>query len=57
MTSQQVNNSLATKQLEGRKQNKERLTLAVCCNAHGSDKFPLLVIGKYENLRCFKNVN
>jgi hypothetical protein len=57
MTSQQADNSLATKQLEGRKQNKEHLTLAVCCNVDGSDKLPLLVIGKYENPRCFKNVN
>ncbi len=57
MTSQQADNSLATKQLEGCKQNKERLTLAVCCNADGLDKLPLLVIGNYENLRCFKNVN
>jgi hypothetical protein len=48
---------LATKQLEGRKQNKERFTLAVCCNADGSDKLPLLIIGKYENPRCFKNIN
>jgi hypothetical protein len=54
MTSQQANNSLATKQLEGRKQNKERLTLAVCCNANGSDKLPLLVIGKYETLAASK---
>ncbi len=29
----------------------------MCCNADGSDKLLLLVIGKYENLRCFKNVN
>jgi hypothetical protein len=57
MTSQHVDNSLVTKQLEGRKQNKERLTLAVCCNVDGSDKLPLLVIGKYENPHCFKNVN
>jgi len=48
---------LGIKQLEGRKQNKERLTLTVCCNADGSDKLPLFVIGKYENPRCFKNVN
>jgi hypothetical protein len=54
MTSQHADNSLATKQLEGRKQNKERLMLVVCCNADGSDKLPLLVIGKYENPRCFK---
>jgi hypothetical protein len=51
MTSQQADNSLATKQLEGRKQNKERLTLAVCCSADGLDKLPLLIIGKYENPR------
>jgi hypothetical protein len=57
MTSQQADNSLATKQLEGHKQNKERLTLAVCCNADGSKKLPLLIIGKYENPCCFKNVN
>jgi hypothetical protein len=57
MTSQQANNSLATKQLEGHKQNKERLTLAVCRNVDGSDKLPLLVIGKYKNPRYFKNVN
>jgi len=29
----------------------------VCYNADGSDKLPLLVISKYENPRCFKNVN
>jgi len=57
MTSQQADNSLVTKQFEGRKQNKERLMLAVCCNADGSDKLPLIVIGKYENPCCFKNVN
>jgi hypothetical protein len=31
--------------------------MVVCCNADGSDKLPFLVIGKYENPRCFKNVN
>ncbi len=53
----QADNSLATKQFEGRKQNKERLALALCCNEDGSDKLPLWVIGKYKNPRCFKNVN
>ncbi len=53
----QADNSLTTKQLEGRKQNKEWLTLAVCRNGDGSDKLPLWVIGKYKNPRCFKNVN
>ena len=37
----QANISLATRQLEGRKQNKEQITIAICCNADGSDKLPL----------------
>ena len=53
----QVDHSLVTKQLEGRKQSKERITLAVCVNGDGSNKLPLLVIGKYKNLRCFKHAN
>ncbi|KAG8475682.1 hypothetical protein CXB51_032442 [Gossypium anomalum] len=43
----QANYSLATKQLEGRKKDNERLTVVVCCNGDGSDKLPLWVIG-YE---------
>ncbi len=53
----QADNSLASKQLEGRKQNKERITLTICCNGDGSDRLPLWVIGKYKNPRCFKNIN
>ncbi len=53
----QADNSLASKQLEGCKQNKERITLAICCNGDGSNRLPLWVIGKYKNLRCFKNIN
>jgi len=33
----QANHSLATKQLEGRKQDKERLTVVICCNEDGSE--------------------
>ncbi len=51
----QADNSLATKQLKGKKH--ERLTLALCCNGDGSDKLPLWVIGKLKNPRCFKNIN
>lgn len=47
---------LATKQLEGKKKDKERMTVALCTNGDGSDMLPPLVIGKYENPRCFKNV-
>jgi len=53
----QADHSLATKQLEGRKQDKERLTVVICCNADGSEKVPLWIIGKYAKPRCFKNVN
>ena len=40
----------------GGKKNKERLTAMICSNMDGSDKLPLLVIGKAANPRCFKNV-
>ncbi|KAH1246141.1 CENP-B 2 [Glycine max] len=53
----QVDHSLATKQLEGRKQDKERLTVVICCNEDGSEKIPLWIIGKYAKPHCFKNVN
>ncbi|CAB5360730.1 unnamed protein product [Rhizophagus irregularis] len=36
---------------------KERLSVALCANADGSHKLPPLIIGKYANPRCFKNVN
>ncbi|XP_060968659.1 CENP-B homolog protein 2-like [Cannabis sativa] len=53
----QADNSLATKQLEGRKQSKERITIAICCNGDGSDKLPFWIIDKFSNPRCFKNIN
>lgn len=40
----------------GWKKSKERITVAVCANMDGSDKMKLLVIGKFQNPRCFKNV-
>ena len=48
---------LATKRLEGRKKDKERLTVVACTNANGTDKVPLWIIGKFASPRCFKNVN
>jgi hypothetical protein len=53
----QANNSLASKQLEGRKQNKEHITITICYNADGSDKLPLWIIGKSFRPHCFKNIN
>ena len=42
--------------MEGRKTNKERITIAVCTNADGSHKLPLLVINKSLNPHCLKGV-
>ncbi|KAK8640046.1 hypothetical protein V6N13_138411 [Hibiscus sabdariffa] len=53
----QVDHSPATKQLEGRKQDKERLTIVICCNEDVSEKIPLWIIAKYAKSRCFKNIN
>lgn len=38
------------------KHSKERITVLVGANMDGSEKLPLLVIGKSANPRCFKNV-
>lgn len=44
------------RQAPGRKVLKDRVTLMVCTNASGTHKIPLLVIGKSQKPRCFKNV-
>lgn len=41
----------------GRKISKDRVTFMPCCNATGSHKLPLLVIGKFSKPRAFKNVD
>lgn len=41
----------------GTKQSKQRVSLAVCCNADGTDKLPLLMIGTAKKPRCFQNFN
>jgi hypothetical protein len=53
----QADNSLATHQVEGRKINKERITLVICANSNSSEKIPLTIIGKHLNPRCFKGIN
>ena len=40
----------------GGKQSKDRITVLVGSNSDGSEKLPLLIIGKSKNPRCFKNV-
>src|SRR3954454_14431072 len=49
--------TLATRRLSGQKKNKERLSVALCANADGSHKLPPLIIGKYANSQCFKNID
>lgn len=44
----QADNSLATKQLKGRSQSKERITITICVIADGSDKLPLLRISCHQ---------
>ena len=41
----------------GVKTSKERVTVLVACNQNGTDKLPLLVIGKYAKPRCFRGSN
>ena len=41
----------------GGKKSKERISLLVCSNMDGSEKLPLLVIGKFAKPRCLKGVN
>ena len=53
----QPSKSLATKEILGKKKDKERVTVALCCNLDGSDKIYLVVIGRSKNPRCFKGVN
>lgn len=41
----------------GGKLSKERITVLIGANMDGTEKLPLLVIGKSTHPRCFKNVN
>lgn len=43
-------------QCSGGKKSKERLTVLIGCNSDGSEKLPILVIGRYLKPRCFKFV-
>lgn len=50
--------SLTTSEfVKGTKKAKQRVSVAVCANADGSDKLKLLVIGKSKKPRCFKQMN
>ena len=45
---------LASKQMKGKKSNKFRITVTFACNADGSEKLPIVYIGKSKQPRCFK---
>ena len=53
------NKTLASKNdtAKGYKKDKQRLTILLACNATGSRKLKLFVIGKSKRPRCLKNVN
>ncbi|XP_068204416.1 tigger transposable element-derived protein 4-like isoform X1 [Palaemon carinicauda] len=40
----------------GGSKSKHRITVLLCTNMTGTEKFPLLVIGKHPKPKCFKNV-
>ena len=44
------------KEAPGMKKQKARVTLMFCPNAEGTHKISLLIIGKFQNSRCFKGV-
>ena len=47
--------SLKGEKCSGGKKNKGRITVLVCANMSGTEKLPLLVIGRFAKPRCFKN--
>ena len=49
--------TLATKQLEGKKKDKQCLTVVLCCNSDGTHKLEPLIIGKSLKPRCIGNIN
>ena len=53
----QADRTMATQQMAGGEGNQERITIALCTNADGTDKLPLLVIGNATNPRCFRDVD
>jgi DDE superfamily endonuclease/Tc5 transposase DNA-binding domain len=45
--------TIAQRQIEGSKKDKTRLTIALTCNATGTDRFELLFLGHAVKPRCF----
>jgi hypothetical protein len=48
---------LASHSIPGKKKDKTRITIGLCCNLDGSEKSHPVIINKYQNPRCFKGHN
>lgn len=46
--------TIAEHALSGREKDKTGLMYLACANADGSERFPIMVIGKAERPSCFK---
>lgn len=49
--------SLSTRTIPGRKREKARVTIHLCCNMDGSDKVPLWFIGQAQKPHAFRRTN
>lgn len=52
-----VNQGLLSSATPGRKQDKSRISIAVCCNSTGSDRLPIWFIGHAQKPRALKGLN
>ena len=51
------NKTLATVKRNGKKSEKDRIAVAMCCNMNGTEKMDLVVIGKSKKPRAFRKAN
>ena len=50
------NKTLSTVRKNGKNSVKSRVTVALCCNASGSEELEPMIFGKFKKPRCFKGV-
>lgn len=46
------NVTIGPARMQGRKRSKDRITFLPCCNSDGTERLPLLVIGRSEKTPC-----
>ncbi|EGZ08334.1 hypothetical protein PHYSODRAFT_417818, partial [Phytophthora sojae] len=49
--------TLATKSVAGKKKDKTRISIGLCCNLAGTERLEPIVINRAAKPRCFKGVN